>query len=56
MFSGKIQNIEKIEDNQYDIIIENDGQLMNFDSVYAENLYERSYIEIGCPPRMCRKT
>lgn len=50
MFSGKIQNIEKIEDNQYDIIIENDGQLMNFDSVYAENLYEGNYIEIGCPP------
>ena len=41
---------EKTEDNQYDIIIENEGQLMNFDCVYAENLYEGSYIEIGCPP------
>ena len=50
MFNGKIQNIEKPEDNRYDIIMENDGELMHFDNVYAENLFEESYIEIACPP------
>ena len=50
IFSGKIQSTEKIEDNKYSITIENEGELMNFDAVYAENLYEGNYIEIGCPP------
>ena len=50
IFNVKIQSIEKIEDNKYSISIENDGELMKFDAVYAENLYEGNYIEIGCPP------
>lgn len=50
MFSGKIQNVEKIEDNKYNITIESDGELIHFESVFAENLSEGNYIEIGCPP------
>lgn len=49
IFTGRIENIEEIEENKYDIIIENDGESMSFDSVYAENLCEGSYIEIDCP-------
>lgn len=50
ILNGKIKSIEKIEDNKYNITIENDSELMNFDAVYTEYLYEGSYIEIGCPP------
>ena len=50
MFNGRIQNIENTDDNRCDIIIENDGELQCFGNVYAEDLSEGSYIEIGCPP------
>lgn len=50
MFNGRIQNIENTDDNRYNIIIENDGKLRCFDNVYAEDLSEGDYIEIGCPP------
>lgn len=50
IFSGKIQNIEKIEDNKYNITIESDGELIHFENVFSENLSKGNYIEIGCPP------
>ena len=50
LYDGKIEEIKKTEDHKYDIILECDGEEKSFPSVYAEELFEGSYIEIGIPP------